>query len=204
VSAIDAAEVAQVSHLLDAHLLSDEALRSCIAAALREARVLVGRDAASGHVIEPSHGMTWAGALMYLVYCEQIGSCFHLVGEPRSKKEPLRTALKQFGKFADRDAVSLTSLRNRLAHDFTLAVPAKNGRAGYSFVLHGSADEPVVGVFKDAVFVGLPAFAHRVETTFQLQLLTALEDGRLGCHHAGGLQGVRRRFYMGIVTPDTP
>src|SRR5690242_9359296 len=53
---------------------------SCIAAALREARVHVGRDPATGKLLQPEHGLTWSGALVYLIFCEQIGSCFSLPG----------------------------------------------------------------------------------------------------------------------------
>ena len=53
---------------------------SCMAAALREARNLTGRDATSRVLTTPGHEGTWAGALVYLVFAEQIGACFHPLG----------------------------------------------------------------------------------------------------------------------------
>jgi hypothetical protein len=173
---------------------------SCIAAAVREARQLVGRDPASGRVINAAQGGTWSGALVYLIFAEQIGSCFHVVGStgPFEESGALRRALKMFGGFSDSDARVLTALRNRLAHDFTLSSPSGK----LTFTLSGSAQEPVVEELSRApriVHVGLPTLAIRIE---QLHVLVSLaaNEGTLACHHPGGVAGVLRRFRFAIIT----
>lgn len=170
---------------------------SCIAAALREARALVGRDPATGMVERKGNELTWAGALVYLIYCEQIGTCFRPSSHAHKRTaEPLRDALVWFGGFDAHDAKALDALRNRLAHDYTL-----HGHPdGPRFALHGSASEPVVDRQGRDTGVGLPALALRIETTFNLELLTLAADGHLLCHHAGGMAGVDARFRMSFVS----
>jgi hypothetical protein len=200
--AIDPSDVLVVAKLLDPHLVPGQNPVSCIAAALRDARTIVGRDEETGKLVSVKQGVAWAGALVYLVFCEQIGSCFHLVGQRSPRKEPLRRALVQFGGFVDADAIILVKLRNHLSHDFTIVQHSVDNRPGYSFALHGSADEPVVRDLGGIYAIGLPALALRVETEFMTKLLVALDQGNLACHHDGGVDGVLRRFTVGIVGPD--
>lgn len=157
--AIDPSDVLTVAKLLNPRLVPGQNPVSCIAAALREARTIVGRDEASGTLVNVARGVAWAGALTYLIFCEQIGSCFHLVGQRTPRKGHLRRALAQFGGFVDADAIILVRLRNHLSHNFTIVQQPVNGKPGYSFALHGSADEPVVRDMGGVYAVGLPALA---------------------------------------------
>lgn len=172
--------------------------QSCVAAALREARGLVGRRPEDGRLVDPKHGLTWAGALVYLIYCEQIGSCFRPAGSERPrKKKALADALIWFGGSSDEESRALEELRNRLAHDYTLRSTHPDG---YRFVLTGSASEPVCTEIGTRTWaVGLPALALRVETVFNSSLLLLADEGRLLCHHPGGTVGVESRFFMGMV-----
>ena len=100
--------------LIDCEVVVPER-HSCVAAALREARGLVGRRPEDGQLVDSAHGLTWAGALVYLIYCEQIGSCFRPADSqhPR-KKKALADALIWFGGFSDEKSRALEELRNRL------------------------------------------------------------------------------------------
>ncbi|HEY6318535.1 MAG TPA: hypothetical protein VI462_11685 [Acidimicrobiia bacterium] len=93
---------------------------SCMSAALREARKLTGRDEVSGELVTPRHEGTWAGALVYLVFAEQIGECFHPLNVKPHRRPTAADALTWFGKVAGDDAMDLDKVRNRLAHDYTL------------------------------------------------------------------------------------
>lgn len=198
-SAVSGPDVATVKQLLDTRLEPGQVIVSSIAAAHREARNLVGRDPATGDIVAPEHGQTWAGALVYLIFCEQIGSCFSLEGEPRMKSHDLQSALMQFADFEPHDALDLTRLRNRLAHDYTLIEPARGSRPGEAFALHGSAHEPVVRRMSAGILIGLPALAIRIERTFCPAIDSALAGHRLVCHHPGGVAGVVRRSQMGVI-----
>ncbi len=171
---------------------------SCLATALREARALVGRRPEDGGLHSPEHGMTWAGALVYLIYCEQIGACFRPADHPHSRRRnhELADALAWFGGFPESEARLLNRMRERLAHDYTLSSPSPDGP---TFALHGGAHEPVVDTTHPHVMVGLPALAIRIETTFNMAILQAANEGRLVCHHPGGLDGVGKRFRMAII-----
>lgn len=174
---------------------------SCIATALREARSLVGRDPSTGRVERPEHGVTWAGALVYLIYCEQIGSCFHPDGHQhrRRRSHEVADALIWFGGFEVAQAELLRELRNRLAHNYTLRPPHPGGP---TFALHGGVREPVVRRIDQHVLVGLPALAHRIETVFNLSLMLLVDEHQLACHHRDGFGGVNSRFWMSILTDD--
>jgi hypothetical protein len=174
---------------------------SCIATALREARNLVGRRASDGRLENPQLGATWAGALVYLIYCEQIGSCFRPARHSHRHRrgKALSDALVWFAGFPTDEADDLNELRNRLAHDYTLR--RKHARAPI-FALHGGSQEPVLERVAQNVLVGLPALAPRIETQLNLDLLLLAEQGELLCHHPDGLAGVHKRFWMATLGPS--
>jgi hypothetical protein len=62
-----------VMQLLDTHSV-EESYVSCTTAALRESRQLVGRNRETGRSERPAEVGTWSGALVYLIFAEQIGS----------------------------------------------------------------------------------------------------------------------------------
>jgi hypothetical protein len=192
---LTAEEVEVVRYLVNPDLLSGFHTPS-IAAALREARMIVGRNQRTGEVLEPDRQVAWSGALMYLIFCEQIGSCFH-VGKRGSKSEPLKNALTQFGGFERDDARSLGKLRDRLAHDFTLSKPNDPVRLR----LDGEPSEPVVTHLGHEDQIRLPALANRIEGPFRDAFDQALEDGSLRCHYPGGVEMVYYRFSMMVVPP---
>jgi hypothetical protein len=187
-----------VMRLLDTHSV-DERHISCMAAALRESRQLVGRDPETGQSVRPEEGGTWSGALVYLIFAEQIGSCFHPIvpTEEAPTQGGLRQSLRWFGGFTKTEAHLLAELRNRLAHDFTLQGEDKE----IKFTLSDRSHEPVVErLSSEYVHVGLPALAIRIEQ-LQFSVLLAADEGRLGCHHAGGIDGVVKRFAFAVLRP---
>jgi hypothetical protein len=189
-----------VMELLDTHSVNESRI-SCIAAALRESRQLVGRNPASGRLERPNEGGTWSGALVYLIFAEQMGSCFHPItpGKKTPKQGGLRHGLRWFGGFTKSEAHLLAELRNRLAHDFTLR--GEDEDEGTVFTLSGRSVEPVIEKLSDGfVHVGLPALAIRIEQ-LHLAVLLAADESRLGCHHPGGIDGVVRRFAFSVVRP---
>lgn len=189
--------VERVMALLDTSTPDPERV-SCMAAAIRDARQVVGRNSETGRLDRPEFGATWAGALTYLIFAEQIGSCFHPIGDDfhkRRRGHPLGDALQWFAGFDSDEAGVLSRLRDRLAHDYTLL--DRSGKD--TFALHGSAHEPVVRRHGVTTLVGLPALAIRIEH-LHLQVLLAADEGWLGCHHKGGIDEVDRRFWMAVVS----
>ncbi len=66
-------------------------------------------------------------------------------------------------------------------------------------MLSGRPEEPVVEKVSDEiVHIRLPALAIRIEK-LHLAVLLAAEEGRLGCHHSGGIDGVVQRFAFSII-----
>ena len=70
---------------------------------------------------------------------------------------------------------------------------------GPIFTLSGRSAEPVIEELEGGyVHVGLPALAIRIEP-MHLAVLLAADEGRLGCHHASGVEGVVPRFVFSVI-----
>lgn len=189
-----------INELLDTRPSNDNCV-SCMAVAIREARQLSGRDPETGGAKRTAEGPTWSGALVYLIFAEQVGSCFHLIesGNKPPKRGYLQHALRRFASFSKVESDVLVHLRNRLANDFTL-----RSEDGYAdFVLSTSPEAPVVDASDHVVRIGLPALAIRIEG-LRMRVLLAADEGRLGCHHQKGIAGVMDRFRISTVWPELP
>lgn len=188
----------RVLRLLDTSL-SPEAGCSCFGAALREARVLVGRDPATG--TEPpdnDNAATWAGALLYLIYLEQVGSCFSPAAASVPSDPGIAEAALWFGGYDGEVPKVLKQLRHRFAHDYTLE-PAELGKP--RFVLSPDEGEPLFRRSRGRPWIGLRALADLAETT-QRQVREMAVTGQLAVHHIGGLDRVEDRFAMRIGPPS--
>ena len=193
---IPAAEAPRVEAILDTSLPPEQGCTS-IAAALREARLLVGRDPDTG--LEPpgnQHRGTWSGALIHLVFLEQIGSCFSPIGAQLPKEPGIAEAARWFGGCAGESPRILEKLRHRFAHDFTLE-RAERGQP--RFVLDDEPGAPLFKKTRGRPWVGLVALAD-LATTVAVAVGESARRGDLAVHHTGGLNRVEERFRM-IVGP---
>lgn len=112
---------------------------SCFSAAVRDARLLAGRDQDAGKPTGPPVSK-WGAGLLYMVLIDQIGTCFeptvHLSNDPLPmldhEKSRWIIAMAAFGRYVypnlDRKTVyALYGLRNCLAHRYSLFnVPDEN------------------------------------------------------------------------------
>jgi hypothetical protein len=92
-------------------------------AALRDARGVVGRDQATGRLLNDEHTATWIGAVGYLSLLDQIGSAVRPIGATQTAPSSVERCLLRFApdltdEFT-RDA--LYALRCALIHDYSLA-----------------------------------------------------------------------------------
>jgi hypothetical protein len=164
---------------------------TCIGAAAREARILVGRNPESGCVMEPEHQKTWAGALVYFVLLEQLGSCFKPSGSAVPTQSALKNALIWFADVTGSDAAVVYNLRNRFAHDYSLDSP-KPGRARY--IVHAQEARPFVEHVRNSDYsVSLIGLARAAEMALA-KVRSLAERGQLEIHHPGGLGRVLQRF----------
>ena len=100
---------------------------STIAAAIREARNLTGRDDKTGIEADPNrHRATWAGALVWFIVLEQLATCFKPADDPKPDDDHddlIACALQWFADVRFDTAIKLDKLRNRFAHDYSLETP---------------------------------------------------------------------------------
>jgi len=182
----DPPDLAAVEWLLDVDQPAGDPM-SCIAASLREGRALT----------TPGHEMTWTGALACLIFVEQIGTCFSLDGMATTGKGPLEAGLRQFGQVWASDAPWVRKLRNRLAHDFTLADESERIR----LTLDDDPDR-LVSQANGHATVSLVAIRKTADLVHQ-EVLRHLRAGTLRCHYPGGVAAVTRRFVMSFgISPQ--
>lgn len=101
---------------------------SCLAAAVRDARRITGRDEATGDVVRGGETGTWLGLVGYLTVLDQLGSAVASDKKLRFNGESSRSTvtgrflrtLDQFSTIDLEDAQAIWALRNSLVHDFSL------------------------------------------------------------------------------------
>lgn len=173
---------------------------SCIGAAAREARTLLGRDPASGEVLATDPPCKWAGALVYFVMLEQLGVCFKRSGGNKpGRGHGIRHALEVFGHVSPGDARVAEDVRNRFAHDYSLRGEGQDSRR---YAVHDLPGEPFVSPIRDGHAVSLLHLAEVSEVALG-QVRDAARTGDLEVHHRGGLERVVERFVM-IFLDDLP
>ena len=100
---------------------------SCLVIALHDARLLNGRERETGkhkNIILTSENdfydpNSFLGLIGYLILLDMIGGLFVKVGF-HSKKSSIYKTLKQFSNFKDDEIDVIISLRNSLAHNYSL------------------------------------------------------------------------------------
>ena len=136
---------------------------STISAAIREARALTGRNPATG--VEPpgnEHRATWAGALVWFIVLEQLGTCFRpSCADDRSCGDEIVCALVWFADVDWSVAIELAALRDRFAHDYSLEHPRRSRR----YRLTARTDAPLLKRHNQRPEVSLYQLAETAERT---------------------------------------
>lgn len=116
-------------------------------AALRDARVVTGRDADNGTFLGRKPTALWAGTLTYLVLLEQIGDTLRpAFGREAKNESAAERALRQFAPRTTRlQREVVYALRNAFAHEFGLCNDGwKDGRYRFAFALDDARNAPLV------------------------------------------------------------
>lgn len=173
---------------------------STIAAAIKEARVLTGRDPKTGSEPSPNpHAGTWAGALVWFIVLEQLATCFRpaSVNAPSSDGE-IADALAWYAQVRRPDARELDRLRDRFAHDYSLEHPTRNRR----YRLTGRPG-PLLRRDNTRPEVSLHELANSAERAVSA-VRSLGEAGQLHIALPGGNSKVERRFSMVLEAGDAP
>jgi len=150
-------------------------------AAIRDARVMTGRDPATGSKVDSKAHICWLGNLGYMVLLDQLGKCFSRKGRTIDQKcSGFVNALRMFTDLDEERISLLYKLRCSLAHDFSLIAQDRDGKLTHHFRLVDGPDHPLVtpaikpwdGLFAlrsddDKTTVNLEKFADMVETVVQ-------------------------------------
>jgi hypothetical protein len=184
-------------------------------AALRDARVVSGRDVDSGIFLGAKPTSLWAGTLVYLVLLEQIGNTLRpAFGRDAQRESAAERALRQFApNTTPRQREVVYALRNAFAHEFGLYNDGrKDGRYRFALTLDDVQHSPLVRwprrcwdgnvnhVSRDTqTRVSLPALGDACETV----------AARIRAHAAAGslrarvsFDELQRRFAFGVMRMD--
>jgi hypothetical protein len=103
-------------------------------AALRDARVVCGRDVITGTPLGSTPIALWAGTLVYFALLDQIGNTlWPIQGRDAKRESSIERALRQFApESTRRQREALYALRNAFAHEFGL-INVNKHRPEYTF-----------------------------------------------------------------------
>lgn len=182
-----------------------QVLESCLTHALREARIITGRNTETGVAIQPepegSYLGRWSGAMVYLSILDQIGKCYKPRETITLNMNPIQKALRYFTTLSPEEIEAIYALRNSLFHDFCLYNRNKTHQLRqHSFVVDNHPTNPVVILpsaqwdgnmhtrsVANQTYINLRALGDLIEDVYQ-QLITlhnvnsleiTLENGHL-------------------------
>ena len=190
---------ADVLWLLDTDFQPEVGLSvSTIASAIREARALTGREPETGAMVDVRHAGTWAGALVWFIVLEQLGTCFQPIPSEnkRDSKGAIARSLIWYAGVGPNAAHELHHLRDRFAHDYTL-----EGSRGRRYRLTRREDVPLFTPHNVRPRVSLYHLAEAAERAAS-SVRSLAQKGSLTTGSVGDMATVLRRFSMVLETDD--
>lgn len=130
---------------------------SCLSIAIRDARMITGRNLETGemefNILNTEKAFlspySFIGIINYLLILDMIGSIFTLKKFKTEKENTIYKALKQFSKnINEKDIFTIIALRNSLAHNYSLANIPKSEKENdiklHHFVIKNSLTEETI------------------------------------------------------------
>lgn len=187
-------------------------LVSTFNAALRDARVVCGRDANTGTLLGVTPTALWAGTLVYFALLDQIGDTLKpAFGRDVKGESSIERALRQFASSTTkRQRQALYALRNAFAHEFGLVnINRRRPEYAFAFVVDDDIRAPLVrwgarrwdgklssAATKTRTVVGLPAFGDLCESVV---LNVRQHSNSVRLRSRVGVDELQRRFAFKIT-----
>ena len=131
-------------HLNSAEDENGQIAESSLVHALRNIRLITGRNQDTGAAIPGGYLGNWIGAIGYITILDQIGKCYrpNCKNKITDNRSPIKKALAYFTKLSDNEIDAVYALRNAFHHDFSLLniFPGNN----YHFAVNQHATNPIV------------------------------------------------------------
>lgn len=142
---------------------------SCLTSALRETRLMSGRNSETGLPdSENKFGYLghWLGAMGYITILDQIGKCYRPFSKSKiSGKPPIEIALHYFSELNDKEIAAIYALRNAFFHDFSLYNHNSKDDYQHTFTVHKHPSSSVV-VLPEHKWNGNLQSRSKLNTTF--------------------------------------
>ena len=125
---------------------------SCLGHALKEARMVTGRNLKSGELENESGSHKWLGAIAYLLIVDQIGECYKKsLNTPPLAESSFRKALHYFSDLSQGDSKILYGLRSSLVHNYSLVSRYRSDQNSqwdycYLFELEADGDSSLINI----------------------------------------------------------
>lgn len=121
---------------------------SCLTAAIREARLMTGRNKSTG-LPDPENKFGylghWSGAMCYITILDQIGKCYRPKTKQVAKGSAIEKTLTYFTSLTGDEISAIYALRNAFFHDFSLYnYNSSNQKLQHYFTVDNHATNKVV------------------------------------------------------------
>jgi hypothetical protein len=191
---------------------------SCLLIALRDARMVTGRNLETGKIgydiLENSSSFlspySFIGVINYLLVLEIIGTVFEFKAFTTKKTNNIYKALKQFTLLKKNDIDTIISLRNSLAHNYGLANipndPKENNTKRHIFKLINTENSPLIaypkiywdGNFKNKLedsytMISVHPLFDTIEDVYST-VISNIERGNIKIALNGGFHELNTRF----------
>lgn len=202
------------------HSNGNNMVQSSLPKAIREARVITGRNIETGIPLEDDDSKSklgwWSGAVIYLTILDQIGTVYKLKnGNPRTTStNSIKLALGYFApELSIQEISEIVGLRNAFHHDFSLlnidsSNRPPNQRIYNNYGLNQNDDGPVVYLPKtpwdgnllslnsdNQTIINLKTFGDLVETIYE-RLLQYNEINQLEIALQNGVDELIKRYFL--------
>lgn len=188
---------------------------SSLAAALRDARDVTGRNIETGDIETISKKLeSWLGVAAYFIVLDQIGECYKNNLKQEEKRNSVWKALKYFTNLKDIDINAFYGLRCCILHDYSIIHVAKDGgnkkssyKPHYTFRLqnfgplieHASikweGDFTQTRTTENETKVNVIEFGNLVENIYYT-VCKLFVEGNLELVLSGGENELEKRYFM--------
>ncbi len=187
-------------------------VKSCLTAALHDARYITGRNADTGlpdSTILHGYLGRWTGAMCYMTILDQIGGCYRPTDKTKISGPAIIKSLKYFTNLNDDEINAVYALRNAFFHDFSLYNHNnKDAKLQQTFTVGNHPTEKVVKLparpwdgkmesraDDNNTFINLKTLGDLVEDVYK-KLLDLHSNDKLEIDLQGGPEELVNRYAM--------
>ncbi len=185
---------------------------SSLGHALRNIRLITGRNQDTGIALPHGYLGNWIGAIGYLTILDQIGKCYRPLSKSKitpANMPSIQKALVYFTNLIEDERIAIYALRNAFHHDFSLLnrdEQKKRAKYIHHFIVDATPTSPLIKIpttkwdgkienlnQENHTYVNLQAFGDLVEKIYKT-LLELESKNELSLELDGGESELQARY----------